>query len=192
MRTSNFRIDNPCWDDAIGDVRTQLTGSTQWTLEAYRDTGLIMPFLIYDQTDFFQLTIQIPHRKKLNTEVRVHAHIIPMAAGNGDFKLNYSYAFVSPGEVLPAVSSWTGSTATKALVTADQYKHKIFDLFSFTPANEASSGILVAKFTNNVTGNYETSKDHGTAKANIAIAYLDAHIQCDSLGSEQEYVKGNY
>lgn len=186
MKTGRFRLDGNAYNDALGDVRTQLTGAAVWTMEGYRDTGFIMPFLIYDQADTFQIAIQMPHSKKLNSIVGVHAHIVPMANGAGDFKLTYYYTFASIGVEIPALASWTTNTATKALVAGDQYKHTYMDLFTFTPTSETVSGILHVKLVNDVTGTYETSKDHGTAKANIGILYLDAHVILDGIGSELE------
>jgi len=61
---SAVKLDQGVWDDALGNVQTQLSGTAQWTLEAFRDTSIILPFLIYDQADFFQGVIQFPPRRQ--------------------------------------------------------------------------------------------------------------------------------
>jgi len=51
---------------------------------------------------------------------------------------------------------------------------------------------MIMKFINKTGAGgttYTTSKDHGTAKANFGVLYLDCHFQADSLGSELEHTK---
>ena len=180
-------------DDAQGIVGTALSGNTQWSLEAYRDTGVVIPWLRHNQDDFVQLIIQFSHNRELDTVLdSIHVHVVPGGTVNGDTYWTWAYTWIPVNQVIPAIASWTSGTTTVPLLAADQWEHQIVTLVSnvAAPGTDGYSSILLLKATReatNVLDTYDSSKDEGTAANNLGILYLDAHYRSNSNGSYQEF-----
>jgi hypothetical protein len=176
------------WTDVLGNV-TGAAAVAALTSEAFRDTGVLMPFFRHSQADTLSLFFQFPHSWKPDTEVRPHMHVVAMANGSGNAVFDYAYAWsrVNTGQI-PAISGWTTGQITRALVPADQYIQKIIALPYVTPPEGTpESAILIVKVGRNPAADtYETGKDHGTAAANIGILSIDAHFQVEKTGTIPE------
>jgi hypothetical protein len=189
------------FDDAQGAVASALSGAAQWTIEGYRaNSGFLLPFLRHDQTDYAQIIIQMPHRKKFGALKSLHVHTIPMATwtpapATKDVRWSTRWHWFSVGEALPDIAGWAGTTPVITLQTlapTDQYKHKIHTLLSDIshPNVESASSILVATITR--TGQdggdtYDDNKTEGTTgAANLGVLYFDAHYESDRGGTYTE------
>lgn len=177
------------YDDQQGQVGTALTGNTQWSLNTYRDTGLIVPFLRRDQSDFINLIFQFSHRKQLGTVLAsLHAHVIGMAASAGNVFWSWAYTWQNVGSIIPAIGSWVTGTTTSPIAAADQYKMLLLDIFTgiAAPASEDYSSHLFVKLSRigtNISDTYQGNAGTGVASENLAIAYVDCHFPMDRPGS---------
>jgi hypothetical protein len=172
---------SPTFDDIQGTVGTALTGAAQYTLKQYRNTGLVLPYMA--NGDFFTQIIQMPHRKKLGTAVpSVHLHWITELAVTGTIIFDWAWGFYNENGAVPVPNTLpnTGQT-TISIAAADQYLPKISGIVSNIPAptNETYSAILLVKVARN-GGTFGNNNE-------IAIRYVDAHVECDRFGSRQEY-----
>lgn len=176
------------WDDLIA-VISEGGGAAALTYEAYRDTGFFMDFFRHNQNDNIFMRYQMPHGWDPTTSVRPHMHYIPMASGSGDAKFNYSYSWigVDSGTLGPG-STWTTGSITVSLSSSMQYMQKIVDFGTVVPpAGAVESFVLVFKVERpggtDAADTYQTSKDHGTASANIALLFFDLHYQKNKAGT---------
>lgn len=176
----------PAHDDIQGVLGTALTGVTQWTPAQYRSTGIV--FNNVQSGDVFSMVFQMPHRKKLGTNLdSVHLHYIPNASANGNIAFTYAWGWYGHGDVIPNTLPNTGVVPDIALLTTDQYKLKLNILISNLahPGVEGYSDILLVRFTAAAPGagtNWWASGGTNT----ITIAYMDAHYITDRAGSLYE------
>jgi len=133
------------YDDIQGNLQSALVGATSYTFRQYRSTGLVYPHIA--ENDIFSMTFQLPHRKKLLTNLdSVHLHLIPIASANGNVKINYSWGWYNRETTIPDTLP-NSSSQSIAFVTGDQYKLKITNLVANCayPEGEAYSSILMIK-----------------------------------------------
>jgi len=184
------------YEDGQGLVSTAISGSTQWTIEKYRDAnGPVLPFMASGQNDYVQIIIQMPHRKKFGKIKSLHVHTIPMKNPTVDKYVVWQvkYYWFSTNEVLPASSNWIVPSVPRQVISnGDEFKHKIHTLVSdFShPGVESASSILIAQITRlgtNVNDTYNDQKTYGTGLANLAILYFDIHYEADSTGTAGEF-----
>jgi hypothetical protein len=180
------------WDDVTGPA-LQASGNASLTQEAYRDTPAILLFMRHDQDDSLTFAFQMPHRWKRDTEVKVHAHYIPMVtpATDQNVRLLCRYAWAHSSTELPAVASWGTATVDIPVPAsgADTFKEKLFALFSTTPTGSKESSILLVTVTRQGTSasdSYTTGKATGTQTANFCLLTVDAHFQTDKSGTVSE------
>lgn len=166
------------WRDLQGDI-SQGANLAALIYEPYRDTSFNMYFMQHNQPDHLSMRYQFQHDRVPGTPIRPHMHFIPMAAGTGNFVLDYKYVFASVDDEVPAAIEWTSTQLTRPITLDEQYKHVVFDFGIFTPqADVLASTMLLVDITRNVAADtYETSKVGGTPSANIGLLSLDVHYQ---------------
>lgn len=180
------------YDDAQWLVSTALTGSSQWTVSSYRNTGLYLPFFVDGQDDFSQIIIQMPHKKKFGELKSLHVHGIPIGNGSGDIYWSVQYHWFNVGQELPILSNWAAGTTpiyTKQRIESnDQYIHKVHTLLSditfpsLPEIQETASSIFVAKIVRKGTDN-----DNDTYTSNFGLLYFDIHYEIDKSGTPNEF-----
>jgi len=176
------------WRDALGAI--EITGRTGFTVEAYRDTAHLVEFSKHNQDITIQGKLQIDHDWELDTEIRLHLHLLPMANGVGNTYWTFSHFLCPINAELPVIADWTTSTVTVPLIAADQYIHRARTLFVTTPAGGTPSSIWhfnLARESTNILDTYATNKDHGTAQANLGITYVDGHYLKSQPGTATEW-----
>jgi hypothetical protein len=176
------------WDD-LRAIVNEGTGPASLTFEPYRDTGFYMRFFRHNQTDRIFMTYQMPHGWDTKSEVRPHMHMIPMGSASGSASFDFSFTWSNIDEMFSGSSGWTSGSVTVPVSALDQYSHKIINFGAILPHSAAKpSSILVFKVERNISvDTYESSKDHGTAAANIAILEFDLHYQQLKAGTVGEF-----
>jgi hypothetical protein len=177
-------------DDMLGEVRSSLTGATQWDVEAITgtdtaETGFYIGALDTSGNDFFQTKIQVPHRRKLGSVLdSIHIHYVLQAASNLNDTVTFtgSYCWVSPTNAIPASAGWTafsgaGLTLNLGAAKAVRYYgiHSIQSSIS-APASEGYGGMILIRIT----------RSGGTYAGKLGILDCDAHTIVDRKGSVNE------
>lgn len=179
-----LRVAETNYDDMQGNVATAPTGAAQWATAQIGSTGFFINWLQAGQNDFFQIALQMTHRKKLGVNIQdFHVHYIlsSIPVAGQTVKLNYAYTFIKMGAAVPVIGSWTASTKTITFLgTEAASTHYYSDVISnlTTPADETYSGILLIKVTRESQG---VSAD--TYAGNFGLLYADSHILVDRAGS---------
>lgn len=180
------------WDDLYAFI-DEGVGPAGLTYEAFRDTGFFMRFFRHNQNDNIFMTYQMPHQWDTTTAVYPHMHFVPMASGSGTLKFNYSYAWMNEGEIVPSSSGWTSGSVSASLDPSDQYTSKHISFGAITPTSQLESSILIFKVerpgSSDASDTYQTSKDHQTASANVAVLFFDLHYQKSKAGSIEQFPK---
>jgi len=171
------------YKDVNTSARWASTGPTAPTVEGYRDTSFKLVCFDHATDDEIQLDYENEHDDDLTIVPSLHAHILPLAAGDGDVRLAGWWVWCSSGVAVPAIATWNVIGVTKAVVAADVYEKLDVQLVaSLTrPASPSIDDILFVRlFRSGNTGvldTYETGKDHGTARCNLAILRVGIHYQ---------------
>lgn len=179
------------WDDLYAFI-DEGTGPAALTYEAYRDTGMFMRFFRHNQDDNIFMTFQMPHGWDPTTRIHPHAHVIPMASGSGDVKMNYVYTWCPVNSVVPAAAGWVTGSVTASYTPSDQFVHKVLDFGYLTPpAGAVESIILMFKVerpgASDNADTYSTNKVGGTTAANLGVVFFDLHYQKIKAGTVSEY-----
>lgn len=181
------------WEDVTFPVIAGQTPTSDLTIEGYRDTGVQKAFVRHDQDNTFSIEHEMPHAWA-QTAVKLHLHVIPMAAGSGDVVYDGYYFFGGITDTIPALSGWTAIAKTDSLVSGDQYKGRLVSLATCAaPASPSHSSVLHAIIRRNGTSlsdTYTTSKVSPptpcTAAANLCVTEVDVHYQRLGTGSFAE------
>lgn len=168
------------YDDMLGEVRSSLTGATAWNVAAIGDTGFILRWLRNNSSDFFQLKIQCPHRRKRESIIAdIHIHYcLGIASNAGEtVKFDVYYTWLAPRSAVPAIASWVHSnTITQTLGDYAANYYSLFDLFTniAAPSGETYGSMLLVKV---IRGN-------GTYTGEYGILDADAHSIMEKFGSK--------
>jgi hypothetical protein len=185
------------YDDQQGPIQAgaNIAGIT---IEAYRDTKMLMPFMRHDQDDTISLTFQFSHRKKLGSALAsIHLHYIPMVNPDDVITKNivyweYQYVWHNLDAAVPAVASWTTGNSTLAIGAADAHICRTHDfaVAIAAPGSETYSSFLLLYISrlgsSAAQDTYEAGKADHTAQANLCIEGVDVHFQADRMGSLAE------
>jgi hypothetical protein len=174
----------------LGIVRSSITGATLWSVEPITGTGtpgFVGGALRNNSSDYFQVNIQVPHRRKLGSVLdSIHIHYILQAASNLNDTIVWSgsYCWVQPGDAVPDDANWTsfsGAGLTQSLGTAKPVRyygiHSIqSDISCPAGASEGYGGMLLVRLT----------RGNGSYAGNLFILDCDAHTIVDRKGSVNE------
>jgi hypothetical protein len=175
----------PAWNDLTGIMQSAAVGGTAWSFEFISDTLFLAGALRNASSDLVQVTIQVPHGRKLQSILAsLHVHYVLQAANtlNDTVIWSGSYCWVSPGEAIPATVGWTalsgaGLTQNLGAVKPIRY-YGIHNIITNIPApsNEGYGGFLLIHLV----------RGTGTYTPNLTILGVDCHSQFDRLGSLNE------
>ncbi len=168
------------YDDMLGEVRSAITGGTAWNTAAINDTGFLLGFLRNNSSDFFQLKVQCPHRRKRAStlaDLHVHYCLQTSPSANQTIIFDVYYTWITPGSAIPAIGSWVhNATVTQTLTgTEGAWYYGIFNFFEnlAAPPAENYGSMLLAKV---IRGN-------GTYTGEYGILDSDSHSMMIQLGS---------
>lgn len=171
------------YDDMLGEVRSAISGGTVWDVAAIGDTGFVLGWLKNNSSDLFQLKIQAPHRRVLNSVLGdIHIHYVLESASTAGETITWEtkYTWVKPGMLIPAIGSWSTSTITSQILTTQSaLYYGIFQLAVNIPAvtSEDYGSIILVKVT----------RGNGSHAGRIGILDADAHSLMGKLGSKNVY-----
>lgn len=123
------------YDDMLGEVRSSITGATSWNTAQINDTGFLLGWLRNNSSDYFQLKIQCPHRRKReSTLADIHIHYCTQTAPTAGQTVIYDvyYTWIEPIKVIRGNGSYTGEIG---ILDADSHSHMI-QLGSVNPISD--------------------------------------------------------
>ena len=175
--------DATTYDDSQSAVVYMRTGGTPLTLDVL--AGGIYQYRL-DLTDEIHSQIQLNHRYKVGSNIDLHIHLVNKAAvGSTAYNVGIEVEYMWGGLDGVFGTPTTLSTVDCSFKDASALTHKVFELAELTPAagqGTISSYLLmrikrVAGTTESLAGN------------NIFLLGVDVHVEQDTLGSRQEYIK---
>lgn len=171
------------YDDSQSAVVYMRTGGTALTLDVL--AGGVYQYR-FDLTDEIHSQIQLNHRYKVGTDIDLHIHLVNKAsvgstAYNVGIEVEYMWGGLDGVFGTPA----TLPTVNCSFKDAAALTHKVFELASLTPATGQGtiSSYLLMRIKR-VAGTTESLEGN-----NIFLLGVDVHVEQDTLGSRQEYVK---
>lgn len=176
MSGQRFKL---AYDDMKGQIRSAIAGGTIWDVEVITGTSFVIGALKNNSSDMFQLLIQVPHTSQLQSLLGdLHVHYMLQAASTAGETIvwNTSYAWIKPGEALPA----TLTALTPVTLILGTHPVRYYDITSIgnpaeilPPTNEGYGGMLFVICT----------RGNGTYTGKVAILDSDAHRLMDRNGS---------
>jgi hypothetical protein len=173
------------WEDSMIPAVTFRTGGTALT---FIDCGNGIFLTRFDVGDIFYPQIQLPHKYKINSEIRPHLHLMvntAIGATNYNVEVTTSEAWANIGSVFP-VPTPTTTGLVHSFQNAAQYKHDIMTLPPITPsAIQGGLSSYVMYKIERITSSVQPLNP----AASLFILGMDLHYQIDSMGSRQELIK---
>lgn len=181
-----IELQDVVWDDVTVPVSAvRLAGASPADEVSYK-SGMILSF---DNSvdEYIYFVIQLPHRYKEGTDIKLHIHwTIPVSgagAGIENVKWDATYSASSPttddSESWPTAST---GTATEDVQNVNLDTHIFTDIVTMTGTNYKISETIICslKRDTSVANNY----------ANEAyLVSVDAHFEVNTMGSRQELGK---
>lgn len=145
------------------------------------DSNHQMRTFVHTQADEIQFYVQLPHGSKTGAVIYPHIHYMPTTTGTGNVKFILEYYWANINSQFPASPGTVELTDT--IASNKQWYHLIADnAAGATLTDIGISAVLKCRLyrDNTVTGNIAAA---------LAFLYFDIHVELDTMGSRQEYVK---
>lgn len=171
------------YDDLLRDATSTRVGAVAPTIGAgFRGDGNhIYTQFVHTQADEVQFEVQLPHRGKEGSVIYPHVHFTPTTSGTGTAKFILEYYAANVDAQFPASPSTYEMTKTWAV--NQQWYHLIAgNNTGLTISGWTLSNVLKVRLyrDNTVDGNYAAA---------VGFLYFDIHVEINTLGSDEEYVK---
>jgi len=182
---------NTTWDE----VSQSFVGQNIFAVQGRIDYNYTDLTLDYSTTARYPnepvgVVIQIPHRRKNNSEIRPHVHWMQNSDNNPNILI--AYRAYNNGEVAPV--SWTLKALTNAdnlfpFTVAGQQQITEFNLPTAVGESLGLSGTFEVKIYRDSQDESELFGGADSYSGNWEVKYYDMHFIVDSDGSRQEFEK---
>lgn len=181
-----LRGDATAWDDLLFAASVTKPGATAPSYKAFGPSGSLQALMFeaghHDEVHF---EVQLPHRWKEGSKIYPHVHWTPTTAdaGNVVWELEYSWAnidgtFGAPSNMASDATAAGGTAWVHKLTVLKEAGNSYID-----GAGKTMSSMLMCRLHRNSNAGSDTlNKD-------VAMLDIDFHIEIDSFGSDEEYVK---
>lgn len=173
-----FNDDFTVWDDVRVAAEATKPGSSAptWT----NITGNVSCFQFANsQANFVEFSCQLPHSYKLGSDIHPHIHWGPEDATSGNVRWLLTYSWADIGEAFSG-STDIGVTGAASGTAND---HQVAEFSAIDGTGMGISSMLLCKLQRRGSNALDTY----TGAANFY--EFDFHIEIDSVGSDEEYVK---
>jgi hypothetical protein len=173
-----FNEDFTVWDDVRVAAEATKPGSSSPTWTNF--TGSVSCWVFADsQSNYVEFSCQLPHKYKEESDIYPHVHWGPSTGVGGDVYWQLEYAWADIG------SAFSGSTAITiadaSSTTAND--HQVASFAAIDGSGHGISSMLICKLTR------LGSHANDTLSTGANFYEFDFHIECDSVGSDQEFIK---
>lgn len=144
------------------------------------DANHQMRTFVHTQADEVQFYVQFMHGLKVGSTCYPHVHFMPVTTGTGVVKFVLEYYWANVNGQFPGTPGTY--PMTYAIGANKQWYHLIADGAGLTLANVGLSAIMKCRL-------YRDNTVGSNLAAAVAFLYFDIHVELNSLGSSQEYIK---
>lgn len=182
--TMTFNGTASTWDDILPTIANANTGGASPNMTLMGGSGVIraQEFANISATEEFQAIWQLPHSWKEGSSVYPHLHIyIPDDGTGGDivFEMIYTWQNINDGTM---TETTVNSTIVTRAANAGIDGNHILQFGAISGTGMRISSLFAARFKR-IQGGVDTF--NGTTWLRSA----DIHVEKDTLGSDQEYIK---
>jgi hypothetical protein len=173
--------DATTWTDFSVAAISSKRGSNDKPDYDFTNIGLLFPQ--NNTTEKVYLSVQMDHRKKMDSDISFHFHYIQSEVTQPTFTIEYK--FYNNGALVPG--SWTtlntsDEGGSKGLLTypgsGDMMQIGEFPLITPPSPETVSANLDVIMY-----------RDDNDISGDILVKYIDFHYEIDSDGSREEYAK---
>lgn len=171
----HFNGDASVWTDFSVPLEATQQGANSLPDYDYDELGLLFPQNDPDET--IHAVFQMPHEKKMGSDIYLHLHFVQDSSTIPTFEAEYR--FYNNGDVVPSTWTSTATTTTALEYTGGSMLNIIMFPAISAPADETVSANLDIKLwrnDNDVTGD-------------VLVKYMDIHYEIDTVGSREQYIK---
>lgn len=168
------------WDDQQVNLGVVGVGASAPTWTAWKG-GKVLAF-DKAQSNLIYFNMQLTHKYKAGTSIEFHLHTAPADAGIGTVGWVMTVSLAAPDEVFPTATTFS---AVQTIATG-QDVHRYFTISEDIGSTEGLSSILVCSLYRDGTAGVVASD---TYDDDIYLTALDAHIECDTIGSRERITK---
>jgi len=166
------------WDDLRFPAVSLRAGSATPSWSTFKDGTNAWHFSKVSDNEV-EFAVQLPHAWLEGSDIEPHVHWCPSDTDTGDvtWKLEYTWA---------NIFDTFGATTTIAVTDAADgtaYKHQLADFAAISGTGKTMSSMLICRLFRDVSDADDYDND-------AILLEIDFHIQIDSFGSKEEYVKG--
>jgi hypothetical protein len=178
------------WDDLKAPLYSTKvrSGSKAPTFKAFiAEAGSSLGLYAYAFSigNYVDLSFQVPHSYKVETDIRAHIHIFTTSTGGGSSgqycRFNLSYIWMNINGTVP--TSTINVSTNDAIITKGT--HQLLEFGNLSGTSKDISSILVVSCERvSITG-----VGHVEYIGDLFVSDLDLHFQSDAPGSHDELVK---
>lgn len=162
------------WIDYTTPLTTGKVGANAKPDFDYTNIGYLFPQ--NDPSEILYMVVQLPHGYKLGSDINPHVHYKRAGATTPTFKIDY--AWFNIGDEQPAYQTLTFNQHPITYTSGS--KHAIAEATSMLAGDDKKiSSLLLIKLY----------RDDNVVTGDVLAWQFDVHIECDSYGSSQEYIK---
>lgn len=135
-------------------------------------------------------SMQMPHAWKLGSDIAIHVHwLANLADTTATPRWGLEYCMAEIGTTFPDTTIVYAVGNTEADADVKAYHHYVTAFAAITPGASADgiSTVLMGRLFRNSSNAADTYNVGGGNKCGLL--YVDAHVECDALGSRSEWTK---
>jgi hypothetical protein len=173
--TLTLNGDATYWDDLSFPLTQGKQGNTTKPDYSYTELGYLFPQ--NDADEILYLSVQLPHRWKIGSTIYPHIHWHQSADQNVTWKIDYRWFNI--GESVPGVWSTYTMDGLVIAYTSGNVHQISRNVLGIDGTGKTLSSCLQIKLY----------RDDNVYTGDALATMFDIHIECDALGSSQEFVK---
>lgn len=166
------------WDDQQVNIGSVGKGSSFPTDTLYKGSQILA--FAADQDNQIYFDCQLSHKYKYNSNIEFHLHVTVPNNNTGTIIWEFTYSWAKIGEVFPDPTTITKTITLESNSQDKHLLHEISDTIDGSGKDGLSSILLCSLTRKGTTDTYASS---------VYLLALDFHIEMDTIGSKEEYIK---
>jgi len=167
------------WDDIFFPLVTAKQGQTD--KPAFSPTEIAYLFPQNDTGEFMYIVAQMPHSRKIGSDLSPHVHWKQTQSGSPVFKMDYKW-FPIGGSVPANFETLTMSTPAITYTSGSMHQLTYGNKLSGSMINESAVGVSSVMLI-------KLYRDNDAYAGNAVVYQFDIHYEKDAIGSHGEFTK---